>query len=91
MANPNPKKDTQFKKGEGGRKEGGRNKITKQYLDNLMEAWDPNVIETLKETKPEVYIKLYSQLVPKNYDVKGSGDVTVRIIKFADKDKQARK
>ncbi len=40
------------------------------------------VIERLKKDKPEVYIKLYSQLVPKDLDIKQTGDVTVQIVNY---------
>ena len=75
---------TVFKKGEGGRKKGSRNRITKKYLDTLVKAWDPNVIEELKEKRPDVYIKLYSQLVPKDLDIMQTSDVNVTIVRFAD-------
>ena len=87
MANPNPNKATRFKKGEGGRKQGSRNKITKKYLDTLVTAWDPDVIEELKEKRPDVYIKLYSQLVPKDLDVKHSGSVNVTVVDYSEDDK----
>ena len=81
-----PSSDTQFKKGHKGqgRPKGSRNKITKKYLESLLEAYDPEVIERLKKDKPEVYIKLYSQLVPKDLDIKQTGDVTVQIVNYQD-------
>ena len=87
MANPNPNKSTRFKKGEGGRKKGSRNRITKKYLDTLDIAFDPDVIERLKKDRPDVYIKLYSQIVPKDLDVKHSGSVNVTVVDYSEDDK----
>ena len=77
---------TVFKKGEGGRKKGSRNKITKKYLDALAKAFDPNVIEKIKKTKPDVYIKLYSQLVPKDLDINHSGNISVTVVDYSEDD-----
>ena len=67
------REDTQFRTGKAnpskGRAKGSRNKITKKYLDSLLKAYDPDVIDKIKEKRPDVYIKLYSQLVPKDLDV----------------------
>lgn len=82
-----PSKDTQFKKGhkkQGGRGKGVRNKITKVYLDSLLKAYDPDVIEKIKKTKPDAYLKHYSQLVPKDLDVNLSGNISISVVDYQD-------
>ena len=82
------REDTQFKAGKSnpgkGRPKGARNKITKLYLDSLLKAYDPDVIESIKEKRPDVYLKLYSQLVPKDLDVNHSGNISISVIDYAD-------
>ena len=83
-------KDTRFKPGQSGnpkgRVKGVRNKITKKVLDSMLKAYDPEVIERIKETHPDVYMRLYAQLIPKDVDVKHSGDVSVRVVNYEDED-----
>ena len=81
--------DTQFKKGNKagkGRKKGSRNKITKKYFDTLDIAWDPDVIEEIKKDRPDVYIKLYSQLVPKDLDINHSGNISISVVDYSEDD-----
>jgi len=82
---------TQFKPGQSGnpagRKKGSRNKITKQYLDALAADFrehGESVIERLRESHPDVYLRLVAQLLPKNFDVKHSGDMTVQVVNYSD-------
>jgi len=82
-------KDTKFKNGHAGgpgRPKGARNKITKKYLDSLLKAYDPEVIEKIKKDRPDVYIKLYSQLVPKDLDVNLTGNINISVIDYAEGD-----
>ena len=82
------REDTQFRTGKAnpskGRVKGSRNKITKKYLDSLLKAYDPDVIDKIKEKRPDVYIKLYSQLVPKDLDVNHSGNISISVIDYQD-------
>ena len=96
MANPNPNKATRFKKGEGGRKKGSRNKLTQAYLKLLDAALGEHGKEALDktiDTRPDVFLKLVGQLVPKDLDVRHSGDVTINIVDYSDiaEDDQADK
>ena len=84
---------TQFKPGQSGnpagRKKGSRNKITKQYLDALaadFKEYGEAVIKLLRESHPDVYVRLVAQLLPRNFDVKHSGDVTVQMVDYSDDD-----
>ena len=85
-----------FKPGQSGnpkgREKGSKNHITKAFLEALTEdflAHGKDVIERVREERPEVYLKLVALLVPKDLDVKHSGDVTVQLVNYADIDEQA--
>ena len=85
-----PSSDTQFKSGPGnpgaGRPKGARNKITKKYLASLLKAYDPEVIEKVKEKHPEAYLKFYAALVPKDVDVDVSGAISISVVDYQDDD-----
>ncbi len=89
-----PSSDTQFKKGNKGpgRPKGSRNKITKKYLDDLVASYAEHgkeMIEKVRVDEPVVYLRLIAALVPKDLDIKHSGDVTVQIVNYGDIDEQA--
>ena len=83
-------KDTQFKKGNGGgpgRPRGSKNKITELYLDILRKdiaEHGEEVLERVRKEQPAVYIKLPASLVPRDLDVKYSGDITVQVVNYED-------
>jgi len=85
-------KDTQFKDGHSGgpgRPKGARNKITKAYLDAVAKSFaknGPEVLEIIKEKRPDVYMKLVAALVPKDLDVKHSGDLAIQVVNYTDDD-----
>ncbi len=85
-------KDTQFKAGNSGgpgRQKGARNKITKAYLDAVAKSFaknGPEVLEIIKEKRPDVYMKLVAALVPKDLDVKHSGDLAIQVVNYTDDD-----
>ena len=85
-----PSSDTQFKPGHkktGGKVKGTRNKITKKYLEFLLSTLNgPEDIEKIKESKPEVWVKLLAMLVPRDLDVKHSGDITVQVVSYEEED-----
>ena len=84
-----PCEDTQFKKGHSGRPKGARNKVTKLYLDAVAESFaknGPEVLEIIKEKRPDVYMKLVAALVPKDLDVNHSGDLNVYVVAYQDDD-----
>ena len=78
-------KDTQFKAGQSGgpgRPKGSKNKVTEEFLRVLaadFKKHGKSVIERVRKESPEVYIRLAAQLVPKDIDVRHSGDVTVQV------------
>ena len=76
-----------FKKGQGGRPKGARNKVTKIYLDALA-ATDVDgvleVVEKLKVSRPDAYLKLLGALVPKDLDINHSGSLSVSVIDYQD-------
>ena len=86
-----PSSDTQFKKGNKskGRPRGARNKLTNKYIKDLHEIYLEGGKDKLRETlqdRSEGFIKLVAALVPKDVDVKHSGDVTINIVDYKDDD-----
>ena len=89
MANPNPNKGTQFKKGHSGRPKGAKNKLAKAYLNDLHEIYldgGKEALRKVKEERPEGFISLVARLLPKDLDIKHSGDVTVNLVNYQDDD-----
>jgi len=87
-----PSSDTQFKKGHPGRPKGAKNKLAKAYLKDLHEIYLDGGKEALRkvmEERPDGFLNLVARLLPKDLDVKHSGDVTIQIIDYQDKDEQA--
>lgn len=80
MANPNIKdfgKATQFKKGEsgnpGGKPEGARNELSAAFLKALAKDFNENgeaALINLRTEKPEVYVKVIADLLPKQEEKK---------------------
>jgi len=83
-------KDTQFKKGNGGgpgRPKGAKNKLAKAYLKDLHEIYLDGGKEALKQVmkeRPDGFLSLVARLLPKDLDLKHSGDVSIRVVDFAD-------
>ncbi len=56
-----------------GRQKGSRNKLTEDFLADLVADWQVGGVEALKaarETKPEVYCKIVASLIPKEIAIK---------------------
>ena len=82
-----PSSDTQFKPGHAGRPKGAKNKLAKTYLKDLYEIYLEGGKEALKrvmEERPDVYLKLVAQLLPRDLDIKHSGDITVQVVNYSD-------
>lgn len=82
-------KDTQFKVGNPGRPEGSKNKITKAFLNALtadFKEHGKSVIERVRKESPEVYLRVVAQLIPKDIDVKHSGNVNIQIVNYSEDD-----
>ena len=85
-----PRKDTQFKPGNKkskGRPKGARNKLTNAWIKNLYEIYQDGGKEKLRqamEDRPDVVMKYIAALVPKDLDVKHSGDVIINIVDYQD-------
>ena len=83
-------KDTKFKKGHPGgpgRPKGARNKVTDIYLDALASTTTDDVlqvVEKLKVSRPDAYLKLLSALVPRDLDINHSGNLSVSVIDYKD-------
>ena len=81
-----PSSDTQFKKGikPKGRPKGARNKLTTAYIKLLRDTFDGRGQQALDNVKDDMFLKLVGQLIPKDVDVKHSGDVTINIVDYQD-------
>ncbi len=85
-------KDTRFKTGNKaakGRVKGSRNKLTKAYLDALAEDFKDNgkqVIEKVRDKRPDAYLKAVGLLVPKDLDINHSGNINISVIDYAEGD-----
>lgn len=85
-----PKKLHRFTKGISGnprgREKGSRNKLGEHYLAALhadFEKHGVKVIERVREDCPDVYLKLVSQLIPKDVNLNVSASESfVEILKF---------
>jgi hypothetical protein len=63
----------QFLKGEGGRPPGSRNKLSKAFIAELCDDWikhGSKVIKTVREKRPEAYLKVVVSLLPKHVELK---------------------
>lgn len=70
-----PPVHSQFKKGQGGRPKGARNKLTRNYLKALHEDFKKHgkaALIKMREEKPEAYIAAVGKLVPKEVDLSSS-------------------
>ena len=83
-------KDTQFKAGQSGgpgRPKGSKNKLAESYLHDLYEHYlehGKEAIQWLFENDRAVYVKLIAQLIPKDLDVKHSGDIAIQVVNYDD-------
>ena len=84
-----PRSDTQFKKGHKGpgRPKGARNKFSEFFVETFaadFEKYGAEVFERVRKEQPAVYLKLAAMLVPKDFNLKHSGDVTIQLIDYQD-------
>ncbi len=82
-----PREDGQFKAGNPGRPRGSRNKLTKKYLDKLwadFKEHGESVLERVRRDNPVAYLKLISQIVPRDWDVRHSGNLNIELVSFKD-------
>jgi len=82
-----PSSDTQFKKGHSGRPKGAKNKLAKAYLKDLHEIYLEGGKDALKQVmkeRPDGFLSLVARLLPKDLDVRNSGDVNVTIVRYGD-------
>lgn len=73
-----PPVHTQFKKGNGGRPKGVKNKLSKAFLEDMFAAWEERGSEAIERTineKPEVFLKTVASLVPKDINLHTERDV----------------
>ena len=88
-------KDTQYKVGQSGgpgRPKGARNKFSEDYVEAFaadFEEHGAEIFARVRIEQPGVYLKLAAMLVPKDFNLKHSGDVSVSIVNYADIDEQA--
>lgn len=64
-----------FKKGEGGRPKGARNKLGEEFLDAIYADFRQHgkaAIEQVRQEKPDAYLKVVASLVPRQIDLAAS-------------------
>ena len=55
-----------------GRPKGSKNALGQAFVDDLYQDWQVNgaaVIETVRTDKPDVYLKVIAQIIPRDIDV----------------------
>ena len=55
-----------------GRKKGSRNKLGEAFLEDMLHAWEsqgPTAIQKVIEKKPEVFLKVVADLMPKDVNL----------------------
>ena len=61
-----------FRKGEGGRPKGARNKLGEEFLTALhadFEEHGPDVIARVREEKPDAYLKVIASILPRDLNL----------------------
>lgn len=70
-----PPVEHQFKAGNPGRPKGARNKLGEAFICDLLDDWEvhgKSVIETVRDEKPDVYLRTVASILPKELNVKVS-------------------
>ena len=64
-----------FKKGEGGRAKGSRNKLSAAFLNDLCEEWREGgreAIKIMRLERPAEFVKTVAYLMPKEFELTDS-------------------
>ena len=59
-----------------GRPKGSRNKLSEEFVNELYADWcqhGSEVLKTVRETRPEVYVKVVASLLPRKVEAEISG------------------
>lgn len=86
-----PSEDTQFKKGNPGgpgRPKGSRDKLSFDFIEALAKSFDEHgaeVIDRIREERPDVYIGTIGKLMPKLLELSGpdEGPLTIGLVDFS--------
>lgn len=86
-----PREDTQFKPGHKlgkGRKKGSKNKVSKRVLNALYKSLEDadDSLKLLKGKDLAAFWRIAAAQIPKDLDVRHSGDVTVQVVNYEDTD-----
>jgi len=82
-----PSSDTQFKKGNKGRRSGSKNRISKVALNAIYKDLRENAgasIELLRDKDLATYWRVIAGLIPKDLDINHSGNLNVSVIAYED-------
>ncbi len=78
-----------FNKGQGGRPKGARNKFSKAVVEQFAANWAKNgeqAIEDMRKNNPDAYVKTAVSLVPKDLDIKHTGNINISVVDYQDDD-----
>lgn len=70
---PLPPIETRFQPGNPGRPKGSRNKLGEQFLADMLADWEKHGTETIvtvREKKPDQYLKVVASILPKELNVR---------------------
>jgi hypothetical protein len=83
-----------FQQGNPGRKKGARNRLAEEFISDLEDDWKEHgiqVIQEVRETRPQDYLKVIAMLMPKDinfrlsqYDELTDEQLRERLVRFSD-------
>jgi len=78
-----------FKKGEGGRPRGVKNKVTRSMVEDVLQAYqDKGGVEYLKTLGPDLFVAMLKRLVPNETkaEVRAAVDLTVAMREMSEEE-----
>jgi hypothetical protein len=86
---------TPFKSGaewngnRNGRPKGAKSKLSEIFLEDLLDVWKVGgraALERALEDEPAKIIAVIAHLIPKDFEEEKGGGLTIKIVKYADRD-----
>jgi hypothetical protein len=75
--------DGKFGPGNAGKPKGARHKISEAFLKDVLADWaegGASVLKTLRAERPDLYVKVVAELLPKEIELKAEHDHTHRAV-----------